>query len=192
MCKCIQLRALSILILYTEKQINKSWKPGFLRTEGRGTSLEKYINWNPWTLNVKLKPSAFSAAMPMLLQATAVCAIAWQQALPEALVSSQVETQTAPLSTALISVWLFGIGNTRRKMNLDKHQTLKHKSELIIEQLSPGSEHVMEVRAQERGLKSQKNKQTNQRKYPLLCTLLFFWPRWQMFNQECERAFIKS
>lgn len=42
-----------------------------------------------------MKLSAFSPAMPMLLQATAVCAIAWQQALPEALVSSQVETDSA-------------------------------------------------------------------------------------------------
>lgn len=31
----------------------------------------------------------------MPLQATVVCVIAWQQALPEALVSSQVETDSA-------------------------------------------------------------------------------------------------
>lgn len=40
-------------------------------------------------LDVKL--SACSATMPGLLQATAVCAIAWQQALPEA----RVETDSA-------------------------------------------------------------------------------------------------
>ncbi len=67
--------------------------------DGRGISLEKYINSNQVlsTLNVKsyIKPSAFSLAKPVLPQATAVCTIAWQQALPEALVSSQVETDIA-------------------------------------------------------------------------------------------------
>lgn len=56
-------------------------------------------------LNAKLymKPS-FPPAMPMLLQATAVCAIAWQQALPEAVVSSQEETDSALKHCAKISL----------------------------------------------------------------------------------------
>lgn len=45
-------------------------------------------------MKLYINPSAFSAAKPLLLQATVVCAIAWQQALPEALVSIQVETDS--------------------------------------------------------------------------------------------------
>lgn len=40
----------------------------------------------------------------MLLQVTAVCAIAWQQALPEVPVSSQVETDSALKHCAEICV----------------------------------------------------------------------------------------
>ncbi|AWP18821.1 Hypothetical protein SMAX5B_020748 [Scophthalmus maximus] len=73
--------------------------------------------------------------MPSLLQATAMSAIAWQQALPEALVSSQVETDKALKQ----SVWLWrfndGTGKLRGKANLDKHYT-KYKSELAVKQLS--------------------------------------------------------
>lgn len=53
-----------------------------------------------------MKPTACSPAMSMLLQATAVCAIAWQQALPEA----QVEADSA-LSSVLKSVWLWRLNN---------------------------------------------------------------------------------
>ena len=60
-----------------------------------------------------------------MLQATEVCAIAWQQALPEALVSSQVETDCALKQ----SVWLWrfedGIGKPKEKANLDKRYTLQ-------------------------------------------------------------------
>lgn len=69
-----------------------------------------------------MKPSAFSPALPMLLQATAVCAIAWQQGLPEALVSSQVETDSALKHRAeicLVVKFNDGIRKTRRQMNFD-------------------------------------------------------------------------
>lgn len=62
-------------------------------------------------LDVKL--SACSATMPGLLQATAVCGIAWQQALPEA----RVETDSA-YSTVC--------DNKAQRMT-DEHQALHHK-----------------------------------------------------------------
>lgn len=51
-----------------------------------------------------MNSSVCSPAMHVLLQATAVCAIAWQQALPEA----QVETDSAS-NGVLKSVWLQGV-----------------------------------------------------------------------------------
>lgn len=79
-----------------------------------------------------MNPSASSPAMPMLLQATAVCAIAWQQALPEA----QVETDSA-CNGVLKSVWLWRfnnrrIENTGRKAQFDQHQKLNPKCEHVI------------------------------------------------------------
>lgn len=71
----------------------------------RGTSLEKYIIGIKFLVKLYIKPSALSPAMPML-QATAMCAIAWQQALPEALVSSQVETDSALKHCAEISLFV--------------------------------------------------------------------------------------
>lgn len=69
----------------------------------------------------------------MLLQATAVCAIAWQQALPEALVSSQVETDSALKQHAEIRLWMFnnGIGKLRRRENLDNQNTFQYKSKQL-------------------------------------------------------------
>lgn len=76
--------------------------------------------------------------------------------------------QTAPLSSALKSVclWSFneGIGKTRRKINFDRHQKLKHKSELIIKQLSHGLEHVMTAWVEEMVLNSQKDNNNNNKK----------------------------
>lgn len=52
----------------------------FLRTQGRGIGLEKHINWIPRSWNLKCEIvhelSSLSPAKPMLLQVTAVCAIA--------------------------------------------------------------------------------------------------------------------
>lgn len=88
-----ETRALSILIRYTEKQINKS--RGFEDWGEEELAGQKYINKNqvPWTFNVKLKPiSLFSCHAYAAAGDGGVCAIAWQQALPEAPLSSQVET----------------------------------------------------------------------------------------------------
>lgn len=41
-----------------------------------------------------MKPSTLSPAKTRLLPAMVMCAIAWQQALPEVLLSSQVETDS--------------------------------------------------------------------------------------------------
>lgn len=65
---------------------------GLKRTERKEISLKKnahFCNQALHTLDVKL--SACFATMPGRLLATAVCAIAWQQALPEA----RVETDSA-------------------------------------------------------------------------------------------------
>lgn len=71
------------------------------------------------TVDVKL--SALPATMPGRLQAVAVCAIAWQQALPEA----PVETDSA-YSGALkpASLWRF---DNRAKGITAEHQALHHK-----------------------------------------------------------------
>lgn len=63
-----------------------------------------------WTTNVKLhiKPSAFfPPAKPKLLQATAIWATAWQQALPEARGEQSGGDRMRPeVLTALTLVWL--------------------------------------------------------------------------------------
>lgn len=60
--------------------------------------------------------------MPGRLQATAVCAIAWQQALPEA----RVETDSA-YSSVLKSASLWRFDNRTQRMR-DERQALHHKS----------------------------------------------------------------
>lgn len=66
--------------------------------------------------------SARAATVPGLLQATAVCAIAWQQALPEA----RVETDSA-YSTVLKPAWLWRFDNRAQRMT-DERQALRGKS----------------------------------------------------------------
>lgn len=86
-----------------------------------------------------MNPSGCSPAMPMLLQATAVCAIAWQQALPKA----QVETDSAS-NGVLKSVWWWRFNNrtenTGRKMQVDQRQKPNPKCEHVINKVSKHKE----------------------------------------------------